>query len=651
MTKLHLGDSPRFSRAVLRIVKQNCSRREIRDDLLSIYDGPYAGVLSGGYLKSPFVLLGEVQCGQLADDERIYKGSIGELTVTLAQSQPFNDTIKASFEFLRVHCPGEYCWQTDIHVSLAQVRTVSFGQPAAPMIQMLYISSPDEYTYINIIVRVLDDWVPFSRSCKYDGVYIFNHGLKGVLCTGGGIAMFNSTTGKKGIQFDNSPVIVVLKMYPQTTKINVSVEYQGTSCLGLVNTCTWRRYGFIMPDKSASCSKLFYDTFRSGEIGLYLTGNCCVVYTYFLSDYIKWDYPQCFVGITTARDGNFEWQVESRYPDSTTVQCLQVTLDAADYPFIGGTSMLVKGNLSFTGSYLGLTIDQFCYPITTFYWIEGRRQQVRCANHEVSVISAENKMQNTTQIFYEPFGSCGELKFSATPQKFSLLFNYAENSYVSYAKRSCCVVKIHFMPAERSEIDNGTMNADTEASLTHNVRQESDYLTCNGEIQYLGFPKSLTLDDTYNKREAEGFLMLLDLSTSSYHIRYQTRSIQRMAGMCSLYLSLYSVNVTNRNSEDERWMCGQRNCYVASLDHELSWLDAQSSCRKHGGNLLSMNDEFEWREISCILQELCFNTGFVFLGLLKNDVSIYISKNVVFFHSFKHSTASRINANQACYVL
>ena len=629
LTKLRFGHSPRFGRAVLRIVKQNCSRREIEDDLLSIYDGPYAGVLSGGHLKSPFVLLGEVQCRQLADKEKIYRGSIGELTITLAQSQPLNDTVKASFEYLGFHCPGENCWQKDIQISLAQVRTLSFFQPATPMIQMLYISSPDEYTYINIIVRILDDWVPYSRSCKYDGVYIFNHGLKGVLCTGDGIAMFNSTTRAKGIQFDHEPVIVVLKMYPQTTKINVSVEYQGTSCLGLVNTCPSRLYEFTMPepDRSASCRKYFYHTFRFDKVGLELTGNCCVVYTYFLSDYIQWDMHQCFIAITTRRNENFEWQVESHFPNSTTAQCLQVTLNAADYPFVGGTSMSVKGKFSFTGSHLGLTINQFCYPITTFYWIKGRRQQERCANHDVSAIFEESKMQNATEIFYEPFGFCGELKFSTTTHTFSLLFNHAENSYVSYAKRSCCAIEVRFKHTNRSEADNGTpMNGDIQASLTHQVRQESGYLTCNGEIQYIGIPRSLILKDTYNKRQAESFLLLIDLSTSSYHIRYKARSIQRMSGLCSQYLSYYSSNVTNRSTKDEKWICGERNCYIASFDHELSWIEAQSSCQKHRGNLLSINDDYEWKEISCILQELCFNTGFVFLGLLKNDVSIDISK-------------------------
>ena len=121
--------------AGVRISSSYCSPDVF--DILAMYDGPYAGVLSTRGLMSPFQLLMEGSCLDVPTDGYLsYNASIGDLTVVLRHS--LHNYTSLNFQFyldLPAQCPGVSCRRTTVEVAHERVQMWSSILPPQPLIQ------------------------------------------------------------------------------------------------------------------------------------------------------------------------------------------------------------------------------------------------------------------------------------------------------------------------------------------------------------------------------------------------------------------------------------------------------------------------------------------------------------------------------------
>ncbi len=263
--------------------KQNCADRQYDSDRITVFDGPYAGILTPSGLMAHFPMIASKTCSDVRKGY-FYNGSVGDLTLVWGNQFRLNAIITFLYFIVPSECIGQHCTVSTFPVKLDKIESVGFLNPDRPKFTILRFSGMTS----NVKFRLLMEkyFLPnYDNNCQLSGVFIFDNDIKMALCSAMSVARFNLTILEAAIQF-GPEVTICVKSYPQS-KIAFSVEYYGTTCYGFVNPCFATRYPLI---DSSSC-RLFlmlipmsYLPFR-----LWLPRNnhqsCCVQITEMPSDY------------------------------------------------------------------------------------------------------------------------------------------------------------------------------------------------------------------------------------------------------------------------------------------------------------------------------------------------------------------------------
>ncbi len=607
----------------------------------AVYDGPFAGVLSTRGLMSPFHLLMEGLC----EDEGLtthYISSIGDLTVVMTPpfyQNPYVTPI-CKFRYIPVPCPGESCITTTVNVSHDNLQMWNSVVPRRPLIQIVTFmaESPDSYINLRFEVTEADVPHPSGHRCRTEGIFI--HGLHDVItfaCSGQGFFNLNRSLQENGaVQFNIIPVTIVLKIYPQTSKLKLNVWHIGTSCFGYVNTCAYStellqlalyndKWGDYI--EGSSCRPYFSGT-QSEQNNAYfhLKRNCCFQWTMIEYDETE-DFPKrCTANFYAPPYGLNQWHI-TLDDKQTQHRCLKVKYAATDYPLMYVSQGLdddgpprpgvfvLKKSSSLISAYIHIQIHKManCFPSTIGLTVTGIAQNFTqsfyCNN--VNISYGGDQVEGPHEIFFifEPFHPCAELHLPALPIRYAFMFNRYElkNTPYNFRRGICCYVNLVLQGSPRvtGEFRNVLMFAITNDNQ------------CESYIWYTGIPQSLVLRHFSNDISSEAFGIEKYADTPPFSVQYYFRGRTKLEKHTSIHTS--KSDCLNGACA----LCTNRKCYNIygyNPPGNFSWNQADMICRQNGSCLLSINDHYEWSYIAQLLEMLCVNVFFVHLGL---EIQVY----------------------------
>ncbi len=613
-------------------------------DVFAVYDGPYAGVLSTRGLISPFQLLMEGTCLDVPTGGYLsYEASIGDLTVVVRHSQHYNTTLICQFETgLPAQCPGEWCRAATFEVTHDKVQIWSFVAPSQPLIQMVTFVTKTPNSYIKLKVEVLEANVPHSKShgCSREGIYMYEVGIVSYVCSDEGFSILNRSMEETGgLQFNTIPVTIVLKIYPQTTKLRLNIWYTGKPCFGIVNRCFFAAES-VFEDGSiknglSSCLPVVLR-----NMYVYLKPNCCIQWHLIKFDDTRYSIL-CKYEFYAPKNSFYKWHIDF---DDNLIEnrCFDVRYGATDYPLmdISDESIIPSGwnrrmvrlekNTTLSSTYLGMSFLVFpepgCIPFRTGIRITGMAlsftELSRCNNESIHVSHTESKTHEsdiTVSFNFEPSHRCAALHLPRTSTQYFFNFNLhkgiieVHNSiYTLKVKSMCCFIHLVLWGSP---------------GITEEHKDQFRYAVPRFDsrdyqfVVYRGIPQSLVLRDFSVLGRNDGFTIRKSIGQSSVSIEYHIRERNK--------LHRYTMTGVVGSADDDCTMCTTRKCYCIHPLNNISWNEADMVCRRKGYDLINLNDQYEWYHIAHILQY--YNSVFLPLGL-----KIKVGHVVKFIHVYIH---------------
>ncbi len=624
----------------------------------AVFDGPYAGVLSTRGLVSPFELLVEGVCEDIPTSGYLsYNSSIGDLTVVVRHSLNPSTVLKCKFEYISPLCPGESCTKTTVEVAHDNLQKWSSVVPERPLLQIVKFISKGLDSMINLKLEVTEADVrrPSGYSavrvvCPTEGIFIYEdmHNAAFV-CSGEGFSNLNRTMQESGgLQFSVLEVTIILKMYPQTTKLKLNIWHTGTSCFGMINGCFYTPQ-LLLPNWNYnvgidSCLPRFDIRGTSQNIlYVHLRQFCCFQWHMITFEEIgKFNYYfdwQCVSHFYAPQNSLYQWHI-ALDDKQKQYDCLTVKYAATDYPLMhalqepfdqrsphGGMFVLDESR-ALISAYVHVHILAKCSSDTfgTGFKLTGTALNLTtalfCNSQNVSY-RGEAQMETPAALsfIFEPFLHCADLHLSTLPINYSFMFNMHElknNLYTFKRFGTCCFISLVFQA--RLRVAEGFQD-----QLGYAVKNDRK---CDSFVNYDGIPQSLVLRHFSKPTFHEGFSIRKFASTSSYLIKYYYRERSQVQRHTYSYTKEHGCLKGGSCT-----VCTSRKCYniygYSSLGN-FSWNEVNRICRHNGSELVSLNDEYEWSYIAQLLDALCVNNAFVHLGLGRKVcmLSVYILPNI-----------------------
>ncbi len=642
---------------MLQRISLTCLLRNCNWDVVTVHDGPYVGALAATGLLSPFPLLLQTSCMDSTGNDTV-ESALGEVTITLIDFYPTHVDTVCTFTAVPIQCPDTYCKVDNLQVARTVTHRVTSFTSDRPVIHLLQFTTSEPSTNIHIRIEVLQAAVSHSYfKCTLEGLYIFERGFRGNLCTGDALSMFNSSTRAKGLQFNNSPVTVIIKNYSLTPGIKLIVEYTGTGCYGLVNTChdymdyemteSYYENQAEMTNTTKSCYfegiKLMY----TSGLKIRVEKDCCFLATYFAHDeMLELKKPICRLEFYSSRYILHKWELTRNIQTANTGQpCPELLYEATDHPVTltvnSWTAITdvqyshLRSNItSICASNVFIQLLYQCFPADTLYMLnvticEDQCSQARLSedtnysriatsdSQDLGRINQEHPSATNSSFLtlFSPYHLCGSLSLPHTPKSYWFAFNYRLNIDLPQGDIYCCLIVVEV---------STSMSTDRSAQdfLKHLVFNSlsAGIPGCKGEIFYSGVPRLLILRNFIRGHRPEYFTLEKTSPETSYSMTYYMSWLQEKMLRCLTDFTP-SRDFEYDHSTHRHTACSGRSCYeVAGSRVNTSWQSARSECQGRGGDLLSINDDYEWCQISYLVDSLCLDLTFIPIGLTTTKV-------------------------------
>ncbi len=284
----YVGDMLRPNTLSVYMPKQNCVDRQY--DRITVFDGPYAGILTPSGLMTYFPMIASKTCSDVTNGD-FYNASVGDLTLVWGNQFGLNASITFLYFIVPFQCIGQHCTVSIFPVILDNIESVAFLNPDWPKFTILKFFG----IAANVKLRVLMKQYSlrnYDNRCQLSGIFIFDNDIKMTLCSAMSTERFNLTMLSTGIQF-GPEVTIAVKSYPEGN-IAFSVEYHGTPCYGLVNEC----FNTGVPPSISSHCNLFLRRIDYEYFEVILPRNsqlsCCAQVTEMPSDLSALQAPLSF---------------------------------------------------------------------------------------------------------------------------------------------------------------------------------------------------------------------------------------------------------------------------------------------------------------------------------------------------------------------
>ncbi len=606
----------------------------------AVYDGPYTGVLSTRGLVSPFQLLVEGLCEDIPTSGYLsYNSSIGDLTVVVRHSLNPSTVFRCKFDYKPALCPGESCTKTTVEVAHGNLQKWSSIVPRRPLKQIVRFITHNRDSYINLNMEVTEadvrrpsDYFAARVICPTEGIFIYEYWHDGsFVCSGEGFSNLNRTMQENGgLQFNILAVTIVLKMYPQTTKLKLTVWATGTSCFGMINSC-FHMPQLIFPGWNSmykggiddSCTPRINtrDTYRN-ILYVHLRHSCCFQWhmiTFEETGYFEW---QCASNFYAPQNGFYQWHI-ALDDKQKQYDCLTVNYAATDYPLMyalqepfdqrspHGGMFVLDENRNLISAYVHMHILAKCFSDSfgTGLKLTGTALNLTttlyCNNQNASYRLTQMETPAELSFIFKPFLRCADLHLSRLPINYFFMFNMYElnDLYTFKMFGACCFINLVFQVRQR--VAEGFQD-----KLKYAVKNEGK---CDSFVRYDGIPQSLVLRHFSKPAFHEGFSIRKFASSSSYLIKYYYRERSQV--------QMHTYSYTRGHGclkGGSCTVCTSRKCYNIygyTSPGNFSWNQVNMICRQNGSELISLNDEYEWSYIAQLLDALCVNNAFAPLGL------------------------------------
>ncbi len=627
--------------------KQTCVDRHY--DRITVFDGPYAGILTPSGLMTHFPMIASKTCSDVTKGD-FYNGSVGDLTSVWGNQFGLNASITFLYFIVPYECIGQYCSVSTFPVKRDKIETMAFLNPDRPKFTTLRFSGMTSYVKLRFVMKKYS--LPnYDNKCQISGIFIFDNDLKMTLCSAMSVARFNLTMPSSGIQF-GPEVTIYVKSYPQSN-ITFSVEYRGTACYGLVNEC----FNTGVPPSISSHCNLVLTRKDRVLFEVILPHNtqesCCVQITEMPSDhtYFWHDRPNCHFHVIHPVLSNFNTTL-SLFP--AREQCCGSGISFQDQPQPPGEFQYFKGS--------GQGMPLCSFPDKTVF----------APSFHVKLASDFRLVKDTLQ--------CGIIiAIHTTPTALNNACIYVHVDKYSLAHFSATQPLILIIRPLSQCVMTGV---NTNRSISLRIRQSKLWaLTTHVMADYMvlteyhvsfyrtnfGRPIAAQLEwspafspfshDLYFLHEALGpsitncsweLEMLiqedthLDLTESVKFFETSGVSITLSTDYASLAFNIsYTRKLKKdmmRHTENSNLIhCFHQRCYTGfdSYYKNLSWQEAHDHCQSSGHHLLSINSETEWLRLARLLFYVSINTHrctslmIIFLGLRNQMVGItyYIITN------------------------
>ncbi len=167
---------------------QDCWDRQ--SDKITVYDGPYAGILTPSGLMSHVPIIATTTCSDVVQGE-FYNGSVGDLTLIWRNQFGLNASITFLYFVFPSACAGQSCAMSEFSVKLDDSKSFTFSNPNRPKFTILKFSGFQSNVKLRVLMKEYSAR-NYAPECRLSGVFIVDNVLRMTLCSYRAVARFDN---------------------------------------------------------------------------------------------------------------------------------------------------------------------------------------------------------------------------------------------------------------------------------------------------------------------------------------------------------------------------------------------------------------------------------------------------------------------------
>ncbi len=605
LTELH------FYKVNISFPVQNCTGQE--HGQITVYDGPYAGVLSPHVLTSPYSVLMQGECRYIVN--RTASSSVGDISVVWLNRLRKDYQFTVGFSTKLTNCGHDFCFTRTLQPGSHRTSSITVLNKETPSVQALtfHVTNPNHNIHLNFRVHestVLD----VGEYCEYGIIKIVEiRFVRAFYCSKDALRMLNQSGNSDGFQFNNRNITIVLKTYPQSVKLNMTISYRATYTYGLFNINPvaerhqWFSSDALRPGMHCFHGMKLTESPFDGNVLHVIPSNdfsCEIKVTEVYSDYNhKYPLPKqlsTIIQYPPYQQGSVEIKSMHVHFAHSGPQPMP---DCRFEPWFDYAGNIINFDTSFNVSYAfstsraDLTFYRGCLYAQPSFFV---------AIKSAAAICYEVQVAQCTALYFEANGFCG--KVSMLKSFGDIFFNSIQ--IVTQANKSRCCVGFVQMKAEVDSIDHYH-----QPTATFRICPNGGEF-CNSVVKYkLGVGIIHAIDMTQTNGDCIYEVKFDNTLTYQIEFKYKISLVPN---------TQQETEITHRNGVTAVAFkhCYGQSCYTFWPDRRpLSWSEANESCSGANMSLLSINTDSEWQYVLQTFWEEEFLFTFIHLGFKEALVS------------------------------
>ncbi len=608
-----------FYKVRIFVPEQNCTGLE--HNQIIVYDGPYAGVLTPNGLLSPYSVLIQGGCHSIANMTASI--SVGDISVVWLSSERTDYQLQVDFSTTLSSCgDDEFCSALTVQTDSVHTNGLTLRNKEIPSVQAFtfHVTNPNHNIHLKFEVYK-SIFVDVGEFCEYGIIKIIEiQSVRAFYCSKDALRMLNQSRNFGGFQFNNRNITIVLKTYPQSAKLNMTITSRATY-----------RYGLFNLNPVAESPQWFSsDALRPGM-------RC-----FHEMKLTESPFDGIALNVIPSNDFSCEIQVTEGYSDHNHELPIpkQVSI-IIQYPPYQQASVDIKSmhvhvehsgpqpvpNCTFEPwfDYTGNIIDLLYYSNVPYAFSTSRADLTfyrGCLYTQASFFAViksgaavcfEVQTAQANVLYFEADAFCGQVTMLKSHG--FIIFNSMDLVTGRNGSR-CCVgfvqIKPKVFPMEHNQ------HATAKIRICPNGGE-----FCKSELEYKLYPAVIHAIDMTQINRDYVYEVDVDLIALSYEIEFKYK-ISLMLNTQQWIGSAYTQGVASVTFN----RCYGQSCYMFWLERRSrSWNQANELCSGANMSLISINTDTEWQQVLQAFwkEDLLFT--FIHLGFKEPIVSICSQKD------------------------
>ena len=601
-----------FYKLRLYFPEQDCTGRE--HGQVFVYDGPYAGVLTSHGLISPYSVLTQGGCHYITN--RTVSSSIGDISVVWLNRLRKDYQFQVDFNSNLTSCRhAEFCSARTLWSSHSHTSSITVINKDTPSVQALtfHVTNPNHNIHLNFQVHE-STFLEVGEYCQYGSIKIVEiEFVRALYCSKDALKMLNHSGRYGGFQFNNRNITIVLKTYPQSVKLNMTITYRATYTYGLFNINPlaerhqWFSSDALRPGMHCFHVMKLTESPFDGNVLHVIPSNdfsCGIQVMEVYSDY-NHEFPipkqiSTIIQYPPYQQANVEMKSIHVHFAHSGPQPVPDCPFEAWFDYAGNIIDFYSSfnvSFAFSTSRADLTFYRGCLYTQSSFVVVIRSGAAVCS---------EVQMLQSREFYFEANGFCG--KVAVFESRGTVIFN-SIGLAAGTNKSRCCVGFVQIKAKLLS------MDYHHNPIATFRICPNGGEF-CNSAVQYKLGPAMIHAIDMTQITGNYVYEVNFEYSLA-YRIEFKYKicllpTPHQWAGIS------YAKGVAAVAFKH----CYGHSCYTFWPDRRpLSWSEANESCSKINMSLLSINTDSEWQNVLQTFWEEEFLFTFIHLGFKEAMVS------------------------------